>query len=228
MPAEPRKSRSKAARKRERYVSPRRDAWKQQTRDALIAAALELFVEQGLDGPSLDAICERAGYTRGAFYVHFADRDALLVAVMEKVGEAFLSSVFEHIRGGSEDATPGLHVVAERFVSAVADGAYPLMPGKGPRAKRGPQVRPHQLLDACARSPIVRERYRALVQASIDQVASLARTDQEAGVLRASLDPQQVGTMALATIIGAQTMAELGVAVDPAALARTMLAAFAQ
>ncbi len=51
-----------------------RDETKQRTRDALIQAGLELFTEQGLDVPSLDAICDRAGFTRGAFYVHFADR----------------------------------------------------------------------------------------------------------------------------------------------------------
>jgi len=43
-----------------------------------------------LDTPSLDDICDRAGFTRGAFYVHFADREALLVAVMDHVGESFV------------------------------------------------------------------------------------------------------------------------------------------
>jgi hypothetical protein len=89
----------------------------------------------------------------------------------------------------------------------------------------GPQVRPHQLLDACARSVIVRERYRALVEASIEHVAQLALVDLAAGVLKADVDPKQVGTMLLATVIGAQTMAELGVPIDPAALARTVIAA---
>ncbi|MBM4360960.1 MAG: TetR family transcriptional regulator, partial [Deltaproteobacteria bacterium] len=47
----------------------------QETRDALIEAGMAAFASEGLDAPSLDSICERAGYTRGAFYVHFKDRN---------------------------------------------------------------------------------------------------------------------------------------------------------
>jgi AcrR family transcriptional regulator len=220
-----------------------RDTAKQQTREALVSAALELFVEQGLDAPSLDAICERAGYTRGAFYVHFADRDALLVAAMEKVGEAFLASVFSGLRRPPESVkqlvsaagpTSALAEVVERFIGALAAGAYPLMQGaergsatrRAPsraRAKAGPLVRPHQLIEACARSPVVRERYRALVDASVDRLADLATADQAAGSIRSEVDARSVGTLFLALVIGAQTMAELGVAVDPAALGQTVV-----
>ena len=55
----------------------RRRETKQETREALISAALAEFAEHGFDAPSLDAICARAGYTRGAFYVHFRDRSDL-------------------------------------------------------------------------------------------------------------------------------------------------------
>lgn len=71
----------------------RRAVAKRQTRDALVLAALELFAEQGLDGPSLDAICERAGRTRGAFYVHFKGRPALVRAVVERVLEDYIGSL---------------------------------------------------------------------------------------------------------------------------------------
>ncbi len=43
--------------------------------------------------------------------------------------------------------------------------------------------------------------------------------------MSATLAPKQVGTMLLATVIGAQTMAELGVPIDPKALVATILAA---
>jgi TetR/AcrR family transcriptional regulator, transcriptional repressor for nem operon len=208
-------------------VKKPRNASKQQTREALVAAALELFAEEGLDAPSLDAICERAGYTRGAFYVHFPDRDALLVAVMEKVGERFLASVFEHVaedkRPRSEPPASILAQAAQRFIAAIDAGRYPLMAAQTPSKKRHPQVRPHQLLDACARSSIVRERYKALVEASIEHVAHLGRLDQAAGLLQPELDARQIGTLLLGAVIGAQTMAELGVAIDPGALARTVM-----
>src|SRR5262250_414344 len=56
---------------------------KEATRQALLVAGLAELVEHGLDVPSLDAICARAGYTRGAFYVHFKDREDFFVAVMD-------------------------------------------------------------------------------------------------------------------------------------------------
>ena len=66
-----------------------------ESRAALVQAAFELFAEQGLDVPSLDAICDRAGYTRGAFYVHFKTREDTIVAVMDQVGAVFFASMFQ-------------------------------------------------------------------------------------------------------------------------------------
>ena len=199
--------------------SANRDDAKQQTRAALVSAALELFAEQGLDVPSLDAICDRAGYTRGAFYVHFKTREDILVAVMDQVGETFLASVFSQMPElvtPSSPATGGrLHHAVRRFVEAVGSGAYPLMATPG----KGPLVRPHQLLDACARSAVVRARYRDLVQLSVGAVAGLVKGDQDDGAVRGDVDAETVATMALALVIGAQTMNDLGLALDPARLA---------
>lgn len=212
-----------------------REETKQRTREALITAALELFAEDGLDTPSLDAICDRAGYTRGAFYVHFADRDALLVAVMEKVGEAVLAGVFEQLgQVATAERRPDaslLAVAAQRFVGAIASGAYPLMAPPAHAAKgrgtgaTGPQIRFHQLLDACARSPVVRDRYRGLLEASIARLAELARADQAAGAIARASDPVQIGTLLLAVVLGAQTMAEIGLPIDPQALTTTVFGA---
>lgn len=45
------------------------------TTGALVAAARELFVDGGFSATSLDAICARAGVTRGAFYHHFKNKE---------------------------------------------------------------------------------------------------------------------------------------------------------
>jgi hypothetical protein len=73
----------------------------------------------------------------------------------------------------------------------------------------------------------VREQYRALVEASVEHVASLAEHDRATGAIRADLDPAHLGRALLAAIIGAQTMSELGVEIDPHALATTLLTALA-
>lgn len=186
-----------------------------ETREALIRAGIELFAEQGLDAPSLDAICARAKKTRGAFYVHFADRDAFLAAVMERVGIPFLDVVL----GSGEDAPRDLTQVVQRFLMAVASGEYPLTRKDG--------VKPHQLLDACARSEKVRARYASLIEETIARLCAIIGEGQRQGAIRADLRPEDVSAILLAAVIGAQTMIELRVAVDlaPAAVAvMTMLA----
>jgi len=86
----------------------------QATRTALIDAALGEFAEHGFDVPSLDAICARAGYTRGAFYVHFRDRAELMSAVVEQVMGLFLETIVAH-----GDAASDLSRTIERFADAV-------------------------------------------------------------------------------------------------------------
>ncbi|MEV0344720.1 helix-turn-helix domain-containing protein [Nonomuraea sp. NPDC050680] len=47
------------------------------TTGALVTAARELFVSDGFSATSLDAICVRAGVTRGAFYHHFSNKEQI-------------------------------------------------------------------------------------------------------------------------------------------------------
>ena len=174
---------------------------REQSRTALLRAGIELVARDGIDGPSLDAICRRAGYTRGAFYGHFADRDEFLVAVMDEVGRRFLDAVLSAAAGAQD-----LVSVAGRFLTALARGDYPLA------GKRG--VKPHQLLDACARSPRIRARYVALVEDSIDRLAAIIAGDQARGALRSDADARQLARLLLAIIIGAHTMLELDMDLD--------------
>jgi len=193
-----------------KYRSRVRQEAKQVSRDALLQAGMELFGEQGLDAPSLDAVCERAGYTRGAFYVHFADRDEFIVAVMDRVGADFLRAVVE-----DRPEPGGLASTAQRFVRALARGEYPLTRKGG--------VRPHQLLAACARSPAIRRRYVALVVASIGMLKGQIERDQRTGALRGDVPPEEVAMLLLAAVIGAQTMLDLGVEVDLPSTARAVM-----
>src|SRR5262245_35142144 len=91
-----------------------RAAAKAATRDALLDAALAEIAERGLDAPSLDAICARAGYTRGAFYVHFKDRDALVAAVVQRAMDRFLDAMIAH-----GDRAHDLEETITRFATVV-------------------------------------------------------------------------------------------------------------
>ncbi|MBK0417459.1 TetR/AcrR family transcriptional regulator [Leucobacter sp. CSA1] len=60
--------------------SPRR----QETRARLLDAAAEVFVEEGLQGASVEAVCTRAGFTRGAFYSNFSSKEELFLAALAR------------------------------------------------------------------------------------------------------------------------------------------------
>ncbi|MDX2181166.1 MAG: TetR/AcrR family transcriptional regulator [Bryobacteraceae bacterium] len=54
------------------------------TRAALIDAAEEVFLREGFELASVEQITEAAGFSRGAFYSNFKDKDELAFAVIDK------------------------------------------------------------------------------------------------------------------------------------------------
>ena len=61
-----------------RATTPPVSARRQATRTRLLAAASEVLAERGFHGASVEDICERAGFTRGAFYSNFSGKDELV------------------------------------------------------------------------------------------------------------------------------------------------------
>ncbi|THU05130.1 TetR/AcrR family transcriptional regulator [Lampropedia puyangensis] len=53
-----------------------------QTREELIAAAMQLFVARGYGGTSIRDIADVAGYSQGAFYSNFESKEALLLEML--------------------------------------------------------------------------------------------------------------------------------------------------
>lgn len=57
---------------------------RQLTRDRLLTAAADAFAELGVNGASVEHIAERAGYSRGAFYGNFEDKDDLVIELLKQ------------------------------------------------------------------------------------------------------------------------------------------------
>jgi AcrR family transcriptional regulator len=183
-----------------------RDDAKRETREALIAAGIAAFSEEGIDVPSLDAICARAGYTRGAFYVHFKDRDEFLGEVMTTVIQGLIDALIA-TGGAGQD----LEKTIASFVSAVRAGVFPISGG----------VQMHQFAAACARSPMIRARYVAVLQESVRRVAEAVREGQGVGTVRADVDATQIGTLLIGIVLAVVSLLEVEypVDIDPAAAA---------
>jgi AcrR family transcriptional regulator len=54
------------------------------TREILLTSAEQLFIERGYTQVSVSDICTAAGFTRGAFYSNFADKDDLVLALFDQ------------------------------------------------------------------------------------------------------------------------------------------------
>jgi AcrR family transcriptional regulator len=52
--------------------------------DAILAAALDLFVERGFHGTSVPSVAERAGVAAGTIYHYFASKEALVNALYKR------------------------------------------------------------------------------------------------------------------------------------------------
>lgn len=196
-----------------------RDASKRGTREALLHAGMAEFAEHGLDTPSLDAICARAGYTRGAFYVHFRDRDDFIVGVMERVLGPFLDAII-----ATGDHERDLERTVTRYVESIA-ALHPRRTGKRRRSAGTPSggVPFHRLLEACARSERIRARLVALLREAIERVAKAAGAGQAAGSVRSDVDPEPLATLLVAAALGAVTALEIGLPFEPDRVQKAVL-----
>ena len=82
---------SQMSRKRTR---PTRD----DTRHRLFGAAATVFVRSGISGASIEEICTEADLTRGAFYSNFADKNELVMALIDDHVDRNMSEL-ERLRG---------------------------------------------------------------------------------------------------------------------------------
>jgi len=70
---------------------------RENTRARLLEAAAQVFAEVGLDGASVEAVCERAGFTRGAFYSNFESKDELFLMLAASVSDVRVSAVRQRV-----------------------------------------------------------------------------------------------------------------------------------
>jgi len=76
-----------------------RSARREATRQRILDAARIVFAEKGVIGATIEDICEQAGFTRGAVYSNFVDKEDVLQAVVDREHERLLA----HLDASFED-----------------------------------------------------------------------------------------------------------------------------
>ncbi len=89
------------------------------TRERMLDAAAVVLAREGIQGASVEHLCDQAGFTRGAFYSNFSSKDELVMAVFEREREQMLSRMREAADGTDLqdlDLTDLFATIMQRFV----------------------------------------------------------------------------------------------------------------
>jgi AcrR family transcriptional regulator len=103
--------------------------WQPGAPERLVAAAVDLFTEQGYDATTVTQIAERAGVTKSTFFRHFSDKRELLVAGQETLSRLLADGITDAPAGASP--LQAVAVGLERASSAMGPANREL----GPRLK---------------------------------------------------------------------------------------------
>ena len=90
------------------------------SRAAWVQAALEAIAEGGLAEVAVVPLAERLGATKGSFYWHFPNREALVEAALAEWEESHTATVIADIEAASDDPLGRLRLLFKRVTELAA------------------------------------------------------------------------------------------------------------
>jgi AcrR family transcriptional regulator len=136
------------------------------TRARLIAAAEKVFIRSGFDASSVERIAEAAGFSRGAFYSNFRDKDELFIAVLNQRRQG-IAGAMDRVVHGESNAAERLRVARDLYVSLAKPKEWIILETEfNLRALRNRAVRAR--LAGLRRQEL--ERYSALVAQHFSEI----------------------------------------------------------
>jgi AcrR family transcriptional regulator len=166
------------------------------TRELLIVTAKGLLLTEGYAATSLEKVADEAGYSKGAVYSNFRNKDELCLAVLDRIHEEQVNLIAGALDGaeGLESLIAAFQIWAER---SIGDEAWTALEVEfATNARRDPAVR-HEL---AIRDKVIR-----------DTIAAQLKSYAERFQIALPMPPDDVATALLSLGIG------LGVqrAIDP-------------
>jgi TetR/AcrR family transcriptional regulator, cholesterol catabolism regulator len=92
----------------------RREYKKDLTRQQMLMAASDLFVERGYDSTSVEDIAERANVSKGTFYNHFETKEALVIELRRSMLAGTVDQAFALLAQGQQPITVLERLLLER------------------------------------------------------------------------------------------------------------------
>jgi AcrR family transcriptional regulator len=111
------------------------------TRERLLDAASEVFGERGFAAATVEEVCERAGFTRGAFYSNFATKEELLLALLDREEAQVLERLSAAVDTATRDSSLVSVVTGRLFdLQPFGSGNYGLRAELSLLAVRNPEL----------------------------------------------------------------------------------------
>ncbi|MAK63709.1 MAG: TetR family transcriptional regulator [Maricaulis sp.] len=170
---------------------PRRQRRPEARPDEILDAALAVFTEQGFASARVEDIARRAGLSKGAVYLYFPSKDAMLNALVEQSAGKLARAAEQLVAiGAPGDPEAALRSLLKMLMTAMAD----------PDISAAPRL----VLTEAGRSPEIAAHYRS-------QVLDIARRALgallEAGVAAGRF--RDVDTDALMRLMGGPCVAHM-------------------
>jgi AcrR family transcriptional regulator len=155
-----------------------------ETVERLLDAALETFAEIGFAAASVEDICRRGGFTRGAFYSSFRTKDELFGALFARETARNLARAEQQLAGIEQEADPVTAAVERCLSTFRADRTWVLV---------HTEYRLH-----AARHPEAAAALREHSSALHTRLTQLIETGAERAGLRLALPPGELARIVVA------------------------------
>lgn len=136
-----------------------RTAAKDASHERIVSAAARAIRRSGYDGTGVADIMKEAGLTHGAFYAHFASREAMLAEAADRAGAESVAAVAHVVAGVPPEQ--GLAALLRAYLSREhvenAEFGCPVaalgseMPRQAPEVRRAATRRIKEMIDLVAR-----------------------------------------------------------------------------
>jgi AcrR family transcriptional regulator len=167
------------------------------TRDAVLAHALSLASEVGLEGVTIGTLAERAQMSKSGLFAHFASKEALQIAVIDEAVARFVDQVIAPALR-QKRGEPRVKALLENWSRwATAD----FMPGGC--------VFVASIADLDDKPGPVRDRLAETQRDWLETLETAIRIAVEEGHFRADLDPAQLAYELLTAAYGAHLLGRL-------------------
>jgi AcrR family transcriptional regulator len=155
-----------------------------ETVERLLDAALETFAEIGFAAASVEDVCRRGGFTRGAFYSSFRTKDELFGALFARETARNLARAEQQLAGIEQEADPVTAAVERCLSTFRADRTWVLV---------HTEYRLH-----AARHPEAAAALREHSSALHTRLTQLIETAAERAGLRLALPPGELARIVVA------------------------------